>query len=40
MVLGTTYIYVNDIEKSIDFYSKLQQGRVHVCQCTHAILVL
>ena len=25
MVLGTTYIYVSDIKKSIDFYSKLLQ---------------
>ena len=25
MVLGTTYIYVNDLKKSIDFYSKLFQ---------------
>lgn len=25
MVLGTTYIYVNDLKKSIDFYSKLLQ---------------
>ena len=25
MVLGTTYIYVNDLKKSMDFYSKLLQ---------------
>ena len=25
MVLGTTYIFVNDIKKSIDFYCKLLQ---------------
>ena len=27
MRLGTTYIYVNDIKKSVDFYSKLLQEK-------------
>lgn len=27
MVLGTTYIYVNDLEKSLEFYSKLLQEK-------------